>query len=197
MRQRRRQPIFAPFGNPVPAPGVEIKSDKAKLQTALQRLLDAHNLTYVILENSVLITCEETAAIRQPTQRISLRVSDVPLQKALKDITRTTPLNLVLDPRVVNKAQNPVSLELEGVTAETAIRLLAELGGLKAVRVDNVLFVTTEALADKMRQEQPPLANPHGPNVPNIFGFGVAPAPVMPPNRIAPPAPPPPLPLPK
>ena len=195
-------PFGFPFGNPpaIQPAAVEIKSNNAKLQIALKNLLSSQGLTYVILENSLLITTEDQAVTKQMTQRINVKISDVPLQKALKDLMRGTPVNLVLDPRIVKDAQNAVSLDVEGVTVETAVRLLAEMGGLKSVRVDNVLFVTNEARAEKMRQEQPPLqpAPANRQQFPNMFGgpgigIGIAPAPppAVRPPAVVPPAPPP------
>ena len=51
-----------------------------------------------------------------------------------------------------------MTLQLEDVPLETAVRLLARLAGLKPVRLDNVLFVTTEERADKLRPDATPSA---------------------------------------
>jgi hypothetical protein len=53
-----------------------------------------------------------------------------------------------------------VTLQLEDVPLETAVRLLADLAGLKPVRLDNVLFVTTEERADKLRPDATPSPAP-------------------------------------
>lgn len=148
------------FGPPMPAArGMELKSDHAKLRHVLQRFLSTFHLGYVVLENSVLITTEDMVVPRQLSQRTNVSVEKVPVQKAISDLARSYALNLVIDPRVENKE---VTLNLDNVTLETAMRLLAEVGGLKSVRMDNVLYVTTEAHADKLRKEEPP-ANPNPP----------------------------------
>jgi hypothetical protein len=130
-----------------------LKGDKnTKVRSALQRMLNGYNLTYVILEDSVLITTEELGLHRQMRQRVSVDVNNEALSKVLKDLARRTALNLIIDPRV-KESDSKVSLQLEDATLETTVRLLAEMGGLKSVRMGNVLFITSEARAEKLRKE--------------------------------------------
>jgi hypothetical protein len=133
---------------------VMLKSTGGKLSTALRKLLSSHQLTYVVFEDSILITTNELATHRQLRQRISLDVNDVPLAKALRELARNYAFNLVIDPKVGKQSQASVSLSLDGAGLETSVRLLAEMAGLKAVRMDNVLFVTTEERAEKIRKEE-------------------------------------------
>jgi hypothetical protein len=46
-----------------------------------------------------------------------------------------------------------VSIQMDDVPLETAVRLLAETAGLKPVKVGNVLMVTTKATAAAMRSD--------------------------------------------
>ncbi|MBI3821791.1 MAG: hypothetical protein HY289_03820, partial [Planctomycetes bacterium] len=106
-------------------------------------------------------------------------------------------VNLVIDPFVAQKAKANVTLQLEDATLETTVRLLAELAEVKSVRLGNVLFITTEEKAKKIRKEEPNQIDPLNPNGPMPFrgviggavgAFGG----VMPmPARIFPPAQPP------
>jgi hypothetical protein len=186
-------------GNPI---AVHLKVEKGKVRQGLQRILEPYNLTYVILGDTVLITTEEMGLHRQMRQRINVDVNQVPLDAALKKLARTHAISLVIDPKVMKEAQSPVSLQLDDATLETTVRLLAEMGGLKSVRLGNVLFVTNEAKADKLRQEEkqnpapdprlpPALGGMAFPGFGGMGGAGVVPPPlrnVAPPN---PPAPPP------
>ena len=52
-----------------------------------------------------------------------------------------------------------MTLRLEDVPLETAVRLLAEMAGLKPVRVGNTLFITSKETAAEMRQD-PDIAQP-------------------------------------
>src|SRR5262249_7313666 len=123
--------------NPMPFPPprpVNLKGDRdTKVRVSLQRMLNSYNLTYVILEDSVFVTNDETAVHRMMNQRISVNYKDVPLSKALKELSRATAINMIIDPRQVKDAQATVTLDVDDATIETTVRLLAEVGGMKAV----------------------------------------------------------------
>ncbi len=85
------------------------------------------------------------------------------LANALKDLARNHAVNIILDPRVSSEADARVTLQLEDVGLETTVRLLTEIANLKAIRMGSVLFITTEARADKMRREEPSVAAPVAP----------------------------------
>ncbi|MBX9677847.1 MAG: hypothetical protein K2X38_03710 [Gemmataceae bacterium] len=138
---------------------VSLKGNGIKVRQSLQRMLNPYGLTYVILDDGVLVTTEDFGIQRQMRQRTVVDVKDAPLHKALRDLAKQTGVNLVIDPRVMKQAQANVTLEVEDATIETAMRLLAELGDLKAVRMGNVLFVTNDARAEKIRREENPQQN--------------------------------------
>jgi hypothetical protein len=203
------------MGTPVPDGNVgpvTLKATNEKASQALRKLLNSQQLCYILFEDSVLVTTEDMAAMRQMRQRVSVDVEDVPFSKAVRNLAKNHGLNLVIDPKVMKQSEVPVSLQVENAGIETAVRLLAELANLKAVRMGNVMFVTTEEKAKKIRdEEQQQLDNPLNPNLPltppNIRGaFGgvmvppVAPAipqaipDVAPPLRVVKPAPAAPIP---
>jgi type II secretory pathway component GspD/PulD (secretin) len=133
---------------------VTMKSTGGKLSVALRKLLNTQQLTYVIFEDAILITTAELATTRQMKQRVNLDVEEVPLAKAVRELARNYAFNLVIDPKISKDSQKPVSLTLDGTSLETSVRLLAEMAGLKAVRLDNVMFITNEERADKLRKEE-------------------------------------------
>jgi hypothetical protein len=193
----------------IPTP-VNLKIDNGKVRVALQNMLNQYHLTYVILGDSVLITTEEVGYLRQMRQRVNVEIKDQPLVEALKALANETGTNLVIDPRQADKAKSKISIQLDDVTLETAVRLLTELADLSSVRVGNVLFVTTEARADKLRKENPPNnSNQGGPyerfavppaafpgGLPPIGGRVGPPGPGQPPPPLILPAPQPDLPQP-
>src|SRR5262249_30314874 len=132
---------------------IHLKLDKGTGRQGLQKLLQPFNLTYVVLGDTLLVTTEEMGLQRQMRQRTSVAVDNSSVEGALKKIARAHGINLVIDPKIAKEAQAPVTLNLEDATLETAVRLLAEMGGLKSVRMGNVLFVTDAAKAEKLRQE--------------------------------------------
>jgi hypothetical protein len=70
----------------------------------------------------------------------------------------------VIDPRVgKEKASIPITAWLPNVPLETAVHLLADMGGLSVVRMDNVFYVTTPENAAKWKlrfKRTPPLKSP-------------------------------------
>jgi hypothetical protein len=145
------QAIGLPEGIQVQA---EVKNLRGKLRQALQGFLHNYGLTYVVLEDSLLITTEDGAVTRQMRQRIPVEIQDVAAGKALRDLARKAGVSLVLDPRVAKTAQQKVTLELDDATVETSLRLVAEFVDLKAVRMGNVMFVTDATRAEKIRKEE-------------------------------------------
>ena len=101
-------------------------------------------------------------------------------------------MNLVLDGRHQKEGSAKVSLQLEDVPLETAVRLLSEMAGLKALRLNNTMFVTTKDVAAELRQD-PDWMQPGQPGQPTPQPPGVlvppAGVPVPPPTVISNPAP--------
>jgi type II secretory pathway component GspD/PulD (secretin) len=164
-------------GGPIPgAPGTQInlKIDNGKIKTALQGILTQFQLTYVILGNSVFITSPDFAIHQQMSQRVTVDVTGVPLDTVIKQLAEDTAVNLVMDPRQTDKAKTRVTLELEDVTLETAVRLLTEIAGLNSARVGNVLFITSDERAEKLRKELPPPNHNVNPFDPLMPRFGIA-----------------------
>jgi hypothetical protein len=153
---------------------VQMKSAGNKVSVVLRKLLTPQQMAYVIYEDTILITSSELATTRQMKQRVNVDVTEVPLAKALQELARNYAFNLVIDPKIAKDSQKPVTLTLDGSSLETSVRLLAEMAGVKAVRMDNVLFVTTEERADKIRKEEkdlmPPVDDLNNPGNPRIFG---------------------------
>jgi hypothetical protein len=176
------------------APTVNFDQQNVKLRTALRALLGPLHLTYAIIGDAVVITTEEGALARQLRQRVSVDLDKVQLATALKQLARDTATNLLVDPRVVKEAETAITLQLDDVPLETAVRLMAEWASLKAVRVGNVLFVTSEANAAKLRAEPElvPAVKPPGaaddvvvPGVPAVPGIKIAPGGLVPPPPVA------------
>ncbi len=144
----------------LPAP-VQATLKGVKVRDAVRHVFAGQRLTPVVVDGAVLVTGEDVAAQRQAAQRVRVDVDEVPLEAALKRLARQTAANVVLDRRAAKEAATAkVSLQVEDVTLETAATLLAELAGMKAVRIDNVLFVTSRAQAKEIVAEQRAAASP-------------------------------------
>ena len=160
-------------GGGVPAAPVQfqLKATNEKASQVLRKLLNTYQLTYVIFEDALLITTEEAAVMRQFRQRVSVDLEEVPFKKAVRELAKNHGLNLVIDPSVMKDSETPISLQLENAGIETTIRLLSELAKLKAVRMGNVLFITHETKAKKIRDEEPQQFD-NMPSPTPVRGFG-------------------------
>jgi hypothetical protein len=176
---------FTPDQPPSP---VEANFKDVKVRTALRTILSPYSLSFACIGDTVVITTEDMAMLRQMRQRVNLDLSKVEFAAALKSLSRDTATNLILDSRVEKEAKATVSIQLEDVPLETAVRLLAEMAGLKPVRVGNVLFVTKKETANEMRAD-PDLQQPNQPGQPGGFFPGVTVA--IPGGGIVAPNPPP------
>ncbi len=148
---------IVPEQSPLTGP-VDLKDVKAR--NVLRTLLSPYSLDYVAIGDTIIVTTEDMAMTRQLRQRISVDMDKVDFAAALKQISRETAANLILDSRAEKQAQTKVTLRLEDVPLETAVRLLAEMAGLKPVRVGNVLFITGKDNAKEMMQD-PDIAQPN------------------------------------
>src|SRR5262249_20157965 len=84
----------------------------------------------------------------------SLDIRKQPLQDALRKLADEENVNIVLDPRVGDKAKAEVTATLDDVLVGTPLRLLADMADLKVVAVNNVYYVTTKPNAEAMEAEQ-------------------------------------------
>ncbi len=128
------------------------------LRIALSKMLRTHNLTHVLVGDTVYITTAQKATDRQLGQSVSVNIEKVTLSDVLKRLSRDTGANVVLDPRSAKEGGTALTLRLDEVPLETAVELLADEAGLRAVRMSNVLYVTSEARAEKLRKSRPAAA---------------------------------------
>jgi hypothetical protein len=132
---------------------VNVKLNGVKTRTALRSVLNQYNLGYAIIGDTVLITNEDVATHRQLKQRVNIDLDKVQAAAAFKQLSKETGTNLLVDSRVAKEAQSTVTLQVDDVPLDTAVRLVSEMAGLKVVRIGNVLFITNKATAQEMRQD--------------------------------------------
>lgn len=157
---------------------VSLKMKNVKVRTALQTMLAPHNLGFVILGDTVVVSTNDMLLTRQVQQRVSIDCDEKPLDRAIGDLSRQTATNLVLDPRVKKQAQAPVTLHVDEVPLDTAVRLMAVMADLKVVRTGNVLFITSKETAMELRKDPdfyPQGVNPFDPGMPGGIPPGVIP----------------------
>jgi hypothetical protein len=132
---------------------VNVNLKQVKLREGLKAILAPFNLKFGLTSEGVYISTEEGVITRQLRQRVSVDCDGTAFGLAAKQLAADTGANVVVDPRLGDKANKAVNLKLEDVPLETAIRLLAEVADLRAIRMSNVLFVTTPEKAEKLRPD--------------------------------------------
>ena len=171
-------------------PVIKFDFKDVKLKDGLRTAFAAMNLRCGVTSSGIVVSTDEGLTIRQLRQRVNIDADGKSLAETLKELADETGANVVIDPRAKKTADEKITLKIDDVPLESAVRLAADMGGLAVVRMSNVLFVTTEARADKLR---PDADRPLGPTPGNpVFGgidnIGPGGAPGLPPPPGANPA---------
>ena len=119
----------------------------------LRRFLHPLDLRAVKIGDHLLITTEEMAMPRILRQPVQIAMRAQPLASILRDLSKQTSATIIVDPRASEQAKATVSVALDDVSLETAVRVATEMAGLKMVRIETVIFVTTPSAAASIRSE--------------------------------------------
>src|SRR5262249_55972820 len=109
-----------------------LRSDHVEVTTRV-RLLDELNVDRPVNDNF----CDAFAAVGllAPLVRrlhpVHIHCEAKPCEEALRQIQDSAGLNLLLDPRVKEQAKTPVTVKLANVPVQTAVRVIADMAGLK------------------------------------------------------------------
>lgn len=120
---------------------------RLQVSTALRLALSqvpTKNATFLIREGNLEITTHKAAnpeaLLGYP---ITGRFDKQPLDEVIDELSDQSGATILIDPRLGEKAQTPVSAVFKNtITLEGAVRLLAEMADLHAEVQDNVLFIT-------------------------------------------------------
>jgi hypothetical protein len=135
-----------------------------RLRTVLKKILGrvSPRATFVVREDRIEVTTWD--AVRKEFYQgrteevlpplVQGTFEGKPLDEALKELSQGTGVTVLLDGRSIKEGKTPVTADLVNVPLDTAVRLLADMAGLKAVQVDAVLYVTTPDNARALREEQ-------------------------------------------
>ncbi len=174
-------PAVYQFGLDPNQPTVTVTLKEVKLKDGLQQALAPFNLKCGLTRDGLYISTEEGLITKQFRQRVNVNCDGIAFGAAVKQLSADCGANIVIDPRLKDKANAAVTLKLDDVPLETAIRLMAEVADLGAVRMSNVLFVTTTERADKLRPnaDGPTQPAPGNPVFPFPAGGGPVPLPAV------------------
>ena len=143
-------PSVFQFGLDPSQPTVNVDLKQVKLKDGLRQALSPFNLKCGLTRDGLFISTEDGLTTKQLRQRVTVNCEGTALAAAAKQLAADTGANVVLDPRLGDKGTKAVTLSLEDVPLETAVRLLAEVADLSTVRMSNVLFVTTPERAERL-----------------------------------------------
>ncbi len=136
-----------------PSASVQLTVKGIKTREALKKLFGPSGLSVYVIEDEVFLAPDDVGVRRQLTQRISLDLNEVSLADALKRLGRERAINLLVSREGAKGAEKKISLQVDDVPLETAVRLLADQAGLQAARIDNVLIVTTPEHAKQINAD--------------------------------------------
>jgi hypothetical protein len=153
------QMIAQQMGQDMEGLPVNVKVKDKPIKDALDEIVvKPFHLAYAIIGDAVVISTEAMTTERQLKQHVACDFDEVEVVAALLQLKKETGFtNIVLDAAVekgrAGKAR--VSLQMDDVPLETAVRLLAEMGGLRAIREANVLIVKPRPVAEEELQKPP------------------------------------------
>lgn len=137
------------------------------LNTILRHLLAQVGGAVLVRENHLEIVPAERAfqeahgavppdliPLRRLQPLVSLAYTNMQLPNVLTDIARQSGRNIVLDPRVKDHDKLVVTATMLNVPVDTAVRVLAEMTGLRCVLMDSVFFVTSLEHAANLQEEE-------------------------------------------
>jgi hypothetical protein len=131
---------------------------KMRAATALSVVLGQvpkQQATYLIRQNTVVITTTKRAAIKSLLQeKVAAVFYQKPLFEALYALSDQTGASIVIDPRVTEQAWLPVTATFANdATLLSALTLLTEMVGLRPVVLGDGIYITTPENADRLRYQ--------------------------------------------
>lgn len=153
--------------NPTPVPEIKNARLDRVLRILLRRIPVPSGATYYVRGDHIQITTGtfQSRAIwgsyggpHLPLVNIVLDKS--PLEDAVRELSELTDFNIVIDTRAGEKAKTPVSARFLNTPLDTALRLLTDMSDLRAIHIDNVLYITTRenaaSLEARLEKEKTP-----------------------------------------
>lgn len=135
-------------------PVVNANLKSATLRDGLKATLAPVGLRFAVTAEGIVVSTDDGVIHRQMRQRVSVVGGGRSLSEVLAEIAGTTGANVILDPRQTKVVgETPVTVSLDDTPLETAVRVVAEVAGLRAVRMNNVLFVTSDERAARLRPD--------------------------------------------
>jgi RNA polymerase sigma factor (sigma-70 family) len=150
-----------------PIPAMKNATLKRLLRGILQRVPATSGATYLFRSDCIEITTgefvrRELERPAGPVEGMPVRLpplvwdsfDETPLVQVLPRLADASGQNVIADPSAGEQLKTKITAKLNNVPIDTAVRLLANMANLRAVQIDNVMYVTTPQKAKQLREEQ-------------------------------------------
>ena len=127
--------------------------DKISANAALQMAAAQAGVggTYWLRSGEIVITSHKRAMSGHFLEsRVEANFTYRPLTEALDELAEQSGVSIIIDSRLAKRAQTRVSAKVAG-KLDTVVRLLADAAGLRALSVDNVMYVTSPVNASQFK----------------------------------------------
>jgi RNA polymerase sigma factor (sigma-70 family) len=124
------------------------------LKTCIARITSA-KAELVLRATHIEITTEKQAALPNLLQtKVLARFENRPVAAVVNDLAASAGISVALDPRVEEKAKTAVTVTFRNdVTVGGALRIVADMAGLKIVDMKSGLYLTSPANAKELEKE--------------------------------------------
>ena len=130
---------------------------RLQFSRALQQVVDQLPAPASILVRNgaiEIVSRESTTLPVMLFQKVLTRFDRTPLSDAVRQLSETSGVSVIVDPRVDKKKDAAITAEFRGdITLESALRLVANMADLKIVLMDRGVFVTTPENAATLERE--------------------------------------------
>lgn len=126
---------------------------RAKTLQLILRQVPSGNANYLVRPGYILVTTNDSMHANAQFVRGASFVQ-LPLHEALLELSELSGISIIIDLRVGDKAKTLVTARFPGETnVAQATRLLADMADLKAVRIENIMYVTSRSNASVFPEE--------------------------------------------
>jgi len=121
-----------------------------RFSALLRMVLSQVNATFIVTPETV----EVVPATMAEAHLVYASFEDRPLDEILQELSERTDYSVVLDAQKAGeKAKVKLTANFKRVPLDTAVRLIADMAGLKMVTAEKALYVTDKANAESLQQE--------------------------------------------
>ena len=132
-----------------------------RLRTALRTILQQLNGDFYARDDVLMVVprarIESGVVLKQP---VDVGFEKRTLSDALKELSDMTGVSVVLDAQKQTDPSMQITADFRNVPLESAVRVLADMAGMKSVVMENMIYVTSHESAERLKEE---LAKPPRP----------------------------------